>query len=106
MKKLALLTLLLLLTIVEVYLFSTFLPAAWQRAIDSRMSNILPSSNDWTPITHPLLNREIDQVLHDNVGLRIAFYALTVALLIGNALLIRVVWRLLRGAGGTAQASR
>lgn len=103
MKKLALLTLLLLLTIAQAYLLTAFLPVNWQHAINDRMSNILPSSNDWTPVTHPLLSREIDQVLHDSVGLRAALYTLTAALLVGNVLLIRSVWRLLRGVKGAAQ---
>jgi hypothetical protein len=101
-----LLTLLLLLTIAEIYFFTAFLPATWQHAINYRMTDILSSPNDWSQITHPALNHEIDQVLHDNVGLRIALYALTIGLLVGNVLLIRAVWRRLRGAAGPAQAIR
>jgi len=105
-KKLTLLAVLLILTIAQVYLLTAFLPAKWQHAIDDRVSNILPSSNDWTPITHPLLSREIDRVLHDRVELRVALYTLTVALLVGNALLIRFVWRFLRSVNGAEGNSR
>jgi len=38
--------------------------------------------------------RRIESVLHEHVGLRITLFTITVALLIGNAWLIRRVWRL------------
>jgi len=65
-----------------------------QRVINDRIPNIFPKSNDWTPVTHPLLSQEIEGVLREHIGLRIALYVITVALLIGNALLVRWVWRL------------
>jgi hypothetical protein len=80
----------------EVYLCTAFLPDTWQRAIDDHIPNIFPQSNDWTPITHPLLGQEIEGVLREHIGMRIALYTITVALLLGNALLIRWVWRLSR----------
>jgi hypothetical protein len=60
------------------------------------LHDILPQTNDWTPTTHPLLGQEIEQVVREHGGLRIALYATTVALLIGNAFFIPWVWRLLR----------
>ena len=55
---------------------------------------MLPKANDWTPITNPLLSEEIESVLREHVGIRIALFAVTVVLLVGNALLIRWIWRL------------
>jgi hypothetical protein len=95
-RKAALFVLLIPLALAEIYLCTAFLSLHWQHAINDHMPDILSKSNDWTPITHPLLNQEIEQVLNDHIGLRIALYVITVALLIGNALLIRSVWRLLR----------
>jgi hypothetical protein len=65
----------------------------WQRAINDSLLDILPKSHDWTPITHPLLSEEIEAVLGEHVGLRITLFAITVVLLLGNAWLIRRVWR-------------
>ena len=96
LKRAALLVLLIPLTLFEVYLCTAFLPDSWQRVIDDHIPNIFPQSTDWTPVTHPLLSQEIEGVLREHIGLRIALYTITVALLIGNALLIRWVWRLSR----------
>jgi hypothetical protein len=103
-RKAALFTLLMPLTFAEIYSFTAFLPSHWQRAINDHVSDILPKSADWTPVTHPLLNQEIEQVLLDHVGIRIALYVVTTALLIGNALLIRSIWRLLRTVQNTAES--
>ena len=97
MKKAALFALLIPLALFEIYLCGAFLPVQWQRAFDDGIRDILPKSHDWTPITHPLLSQEIEQVLRAHIGLRIAVYAITLALLVGNAWLICSVWRLLRG---------
>ena len=97
MKKAALFALLISLALFEIDLCSAFLPRQWQLAIDSGIRDILPRSHDWTLITHPLLSQEIEQVLHEHIGFRIAVYAITGALLVANAWLIRSVWRLLLG---------
>ena len=81
------------LVLFEMYLCTAFLQMQWQRAINDSLLDILPKSHDWTPITHPLLSEEIESVLREHVGLRIALFATTVALLLGNAWLIRQVWR-------------
>jgi hypothetical protein len=81
------------LVLFEMYLCTAFLPMRWQRAIDHNLVDILPKSHDWTPITHPLLSEEIESVLREHVGLRIMLFAVTLALLVGNAWLIRRVWR-------------
>jgi hypothetical protein len=97
MKRIALVVLLIPLALFEVYLCTAFLPIKWQLAINEHIPDILPRSNDWTPITHPLLSQEIEQVLNEHIELRIALFTITAALLIGNAWLIRWVWRLLAG---------
>ena len=101
MKKTALLVLIIPLMVFEVYLCTAFLPNSWQRAIDNHIPNIFGKSNDWTPITHPLLSQEIEQVLREHIGIRILLYSITVGLLIGNAWLIRLLWRLRGGAQDT-----
>src|SRR5882672_12941218 len=107
LKRAALLVLLIPLTVFEVYLCTAFLPDSWQRVIDDHIPNIFPQSNDWTPVTHPLLSQEIEGVLRQNIGLRITFYivfyAIIVALLIGNAWLIRRVWRLSRRTDSSSE---
>jgi hypothetical protein len=90
-KRAACMVLLLPLVLFEMYLCTAFLPMQWQRAINDSLPTILPKSHDQT--THPFLSEEIESVLHEHVGLRITLFAITVALLIGNAWLIRRVWR-------------
>jgi hypothetical protein len=96
MKKVLLITLLIPLVLLEVYLCTTFLPLQWQHAIDSKMPRVLPESHDWTPITYPNLDQEIEQVLREHIWLRIALYVVTVVLLSANTWVIVRVWRLLQ----------
>ena len=93
MKRIALVVLLIPLAVFELYLCTAFLPMKWQLAINDHIADILPRSPDWTPITHPLLSQEVEQVVNEHTGLRILLFTFTVALLIGNAWLIRWVWR-------------
>jgi hypothetical protein len=95
-RKAALFVSLIALTLVEIYFCTAFLPAQWQHALNDRTGKILPKSHDWTPTTHPLLSQEIEQVLGDHIGVRIALYVVKLALLIGNGLFIRWLWLLLR----------
>ena len=81
------------LVLFEMYLCTAFLPMRWQRAINDSLPTISPKSHDWTSTTHPLLNEEIEEVLREHVGLRITLFVITLALLAGNAWLIRRVWR-------------
>ena len=83
------------LVLCEVYMLTAFLPMQWQRNINDSLPHILPK-DDFTPVTHPRLSEEVETVLREHVGLRITLFAVTVALLLGNALLIRRVWRFLR----------
>ena len=96
MKKAALFAVIIPLALFEIYLGSAFLPGQWQAAIERAIRDILPKSQDWTSITHPLLGQEVEQVLREHIGLRVAAYAITASLLVGNALLVSFVWRLLR----------
>lgn len=84
------------LALFEIYLCTAFLPIHWQHAINDRVANILPKSSDTTPITHPFLNLEIEEVLREHVGLRTAVYAITIALLAANTWLIFFIWRVFR----------
>src|SRR6267378_2195498 len=102
MKKLFLIILLIPLVLFEVYLCTAFLPVQWQRAIDRNVHRVLPESHDRTPITHPNLDREIEEVLLEHIWLRIALYVVTVILLGGNTWVILRVWRLLQ-SGRTAK---
>lgn len=77
----------------EMYLLTAFLPMQWQRAINDSLLDMLPKSHDLTPITHPRLSEEIESVLREHVALRITLFAVTVVFLLGNAWLIRRVWR-------------
>jgi hypothetical protein len=104
MKRITLVVLLIPLTLFEVYLCTAFLPDAWQHAINDHIPDIFPQSNDWTPITHPLLSQEIEQFLQEHIGIRILLFSITLGLLIGNAWLIRLLWRLLSGAQNTSES--
>jgi hypothetical protein len=95
MKRIALVVILIPLALFEIYLCTAFLPIKWQLAINDRITDLLPRSPDWTPITHPMMSQEIEQVLNEHSGVRIALFTITVALMIGDAWLIRRVWRLL-----------
>ena len=104
MKKILLVALLFPLVLFEVYLCTAFLPVQWQHAIDGKISRVLPESHDWTPVTHPNLDQEIDQVQREHIWLRIALYAVTVLLLGTNTWVIHRVWRLLRSGRTTREA--
>jgi|SRR5580658_2058332 hypothetical protein len=96
MKKIAIIALLIPLVLFEVYLCTAFLPLQWQHAINDHIADILPKSHDSTSVTHPLLGKEIEQVLREHTGLKMALYAFTIVLLAGNTWLICFVWRLRR----------
>jgi hypothetical protein len=52
-----------------------------------------------TSITHPNLDREMEEALREDIRLRLGLYMVIVLPLIINTLLIRLVWRQLRGRG-------
>jgi hypothetical protein len=104
MKKALLIALLIPLILFEVYLCTAILPTQWQHAIDRKIPRILPEPHDWTSITHPNLDQEVEQVLREHIWLRMALYFVTGMLLVANAGVIRWVWRALRG-GRTARGT-
>jgi hypothetical protein len=89
MKKVALTLLLIGLLFTEVCLCSAFLPRSWQLAIQ----HVLPESHDYSRITHPNLEGEINQALQKHPGLRVAFYGILVLMMVANTFLLFVVWR-------------
>jgi hypothetical protein len=82
----------------EAYLCTAFLPLRWQYAINDVLVRLLPESHDWTPVTHPMLNQEIEQFLSEHVWIKVGLYAITLLLLAVNAWAIRRLLRLLRCA--------
>jgi hypothetical protein len=96
MKRTAVKVLLLVLIIVEIYLCSAFLPTAWQTAIVQGLSHILPKAFDYSVVTHPALDYEIDDMFRKNPGVRVALYTVITLLLVGNTFLVTRVWRSLR----------
>jgi len=94
MKKIVLILLFAGLLFTEVYLCSAFLPMSWQ----TRIQRILPKTHDYSLITHPNIEGEVDQTLRRYPALRLTFYAILVVLLALNTWLLRVVWRSLRHA--------
>jgi hypothetical protein len=83
------------LIIFEMYLMTGFLPAAWQHALNERLT-FHDEAYKQSVRTHPLLNEEIDQALRENLGLRIAVYLTFGVLLTGNTFLIWRVWGCLK----------
>jgi hypothetical protein len=98
-KRVALVLLLVPLVLFELLLCTSFLPLDWQHAIDSQIPRILAQShNDQSLVTHPNMSGEIEDALRNSVRLRICLYVLIALILLMNTLLIRLVWRLLRGS--------
>ncbi len=93
MKKATVIVLLIPLVLFEIYLCTAFLPLNSQHAIEKKTPRILPETHDWTPITHPNLDQEIEQVLREHFWLKVALYAITVILLAANTW---VIYRLRR----------
>lgn len=87
MKRALLRFLLVVLVLLELGLFTGFLPQAWQEKILSRIDNVLPSrSPDYSHITHPNLNGELRAV--EPLGM-----AVLVVLMIVNGSFIVALWR-------------
>jgi hypothetical protein len=94
MKKVPVALLLIPLVLFEVYLCTIFMPIGWQHAIDRRIPTIFPeTSSHQTSVTHPNLDREVEQVLQDHIWLQFVLYSFTVILLVANGLVIRKLWR-------------
>src|SRR6266404_4346801 len=92
-KKTFVTALLIPLILFEAYL-STALLLRWQHAINDVLVRLPPESQ--TPVTHPMLSQEIEQVLSENVWLKVGVWAITLLLLAVNAWAIQRLLRLLR----------
>jgi len=98
MKKILLSILLIPLLLVELVICTGFLPLEWQHAVYERIPKILPDSpHDWSRVTHPRMDLEIDEVFRQNLWLRVASYVFVGLLLVANTMLLRFVWNGLRG---------
>ncbi len=93
MKRTVLIVLLISLVLSEMFLFTGFLPSAWQHAIYEPASKMFPETLDQTSITHPNLDREIQDALRNDVKLRLGLYLVIALTLTVNTVLIRLVWR-------------
>lgn len=106
MKRIALFVVLIALTLFEFLLCTAFLPTSWQHALNDRVAGFLSTPGDMTPTIHPMLSAELDQVLRENLAMRIFLYAMTLGLLVINTLVIRFVWRRLRAATPAAASGK
>jgi hypothetical protein len=96
MKKVILGVLLLPLLALEVYLFVGFLPLPWQHGLNAAIVHLLPDTRDWTPVTHPLLEQEIERVLSEHLWIRVCIKGITLLLLAVNAWAIYRLVRIVR----------
>jgi hypothetical protein len=105
MKKILLSILLISLVLFELVIFTGFLPAEWQHPVYERISNILPDSpHDWSRVTHPRMDLEMDEVFRQHFWLRIACYVILTLVLAANTILIRLVWRRVRTLKNISEA--
>ncbi len=98
MKRMSLGLLLLVLVVVELFLCGAFAPAAWQAAIVRAFSHFSAKTFDYSVVTHPALDYEIDDMMRKSPGLRIALDGLILLLIGGNTFLLTRVWKWLRAA--------
>ncbi len=96
MKRAVLTVVLVALVIVELYLFTGFLPTRWQVAINDTLCRILPQTYDHSVVTHPAIDQEIEQAMKEHIGLRLTVWTAFIGTLLANTFLIRWVWQLLR----------
>lgn len=98
MKRMSLGLLLLVLVVVELFLWGAFAPAAWQAAIVRAFSHFSAKTFDYSVVTHPALDYEIDDMMRKSPGLRIALDGLILLLIGVNTFLLMRVWKWLRAA--------
>ena len=88
------------LVLLELYLCTGFLPMHWQYAINDAINGVLqhlrPHAYDYSVVTHPAIDQEIDQVLRENTWMRMGLYVAFVAVLAVNTIAIVRLWRVLR----------
>lgn len=104
MRKAALIIALAVLGIAEICLFSALLPVKWQITIFGGIGPVLPHSYDYSRVTHPALEHEIDQALNQLPALKVALYALIALLLALNTWatmrVLKRLWKYLNLANG------
>lgn len=96
MKKTVLSVLLIPLLVFEIYLCTVFLPLRLQHKLNAVLVRLLPETHDWTPVTHPMLEQEMEGVLHEHFWMRVSLYGFTLLLLAVNAWGIYRLVRLIR----------
>jgi hypothetical protein len=96
MKKALLIVLLISLLMFEIYLCAVFLPLQWQHELNTVIVRFLPETHDWTPVTHPMLEQEIEGVLHEHLWMSVCLYGITLLLLAVNAWAIYRIVQLVR----------
>ena len=77
MKKVILTVLLVLLVVFEVCLCTVFLPLRWQHELNAAIVHLLPETHDGTPVTHPMLEQEMEGVWQGHVWMRVCSYGIT-----------------------------
>jgi len=98
MKKILLTVLLISLVLVELVICTAFLPVEWQHSIHERIANVFSNpAHDWSRVTHPRMDLEMDEVFRQRLWLRIASYVFAALMVAVNTALIRLVWQRLRG---------
>jgi hypothetical protein len=98
MKKVSLTILLISLVLVELVICTAFLPVEWQHSINERIANVFSNpAHDWSRVTHPRMDLEMDEVFRQHLWLRIASYVFVALMVAANTALIRLVWQRLRG---------
>lgn len=103
MKKLILTVLLISLMLFELAICTGFLPLGWQQAISERIPPILSGpQDDWSGVTHPRMDLELEEVFRHHLSLRIAYYVILALLLTANTVIIRFVWQRLRSSKGVS----
>jgi len=93
MKRISLLFVLLVLVALELIMLESFVPFGWRHPISESLNRIF-SAQEYKP--HPNMNLEIGMMLKQHHLLRVGYYVVTVALAIGNGLLISKVWNAFR----------
>ena len=95
MKKTALTMVLLALVILEIYLCAAFLPSSWQVSIVQFFSHLWPKTFDYSVVTHPALDYEIENMFRNHTELRVALYAVILSVMVGNGFVMARIWKLL-----------
>jgi hypothetical protein len=96
MKKAFLSLFLIPLCAFEIYLSTTLLPLRWQHELNAAVIRLLPHSHDWTPVTHPMLEQEIEGVLSEHLWIKVSLYGITLLLLAINGWAIYRLIKLVR----------